>query len=92
MRKLLNMLKKDDNAYSVGRICAVVGFVVWVLVTLWLAFLTKPGAIMRAAPLVWWRYCWCSWATRPSRREPLGFPKTTKKVYFQFLGIIVSTL
>lgn len=37
MRKLLNMLKKDENAYSVGRICAVVGFVVWVLVTLWLA-------------------------------------------------------
>lgn len=41
MRKLLNMLKKDDNAYSVGRICAVVGFIVWVLVTLWLAFLAK---------------------------------------------------
>lgn len=38
MRKLLNMLKKDDNAYSVGRICAVIGFAVWVLVTLWLAF------------------------------------------------------
>lgn len=38
MRKLLNMLKKDENAYSVGRICAVVGFAVWVLVTLWLAF------------------------------------------------------
>jgi hypothetical protein len=38
MRKLINMLKKNDNAYSVGRICAVVGFVVWVLVTLWLAF------------------------------------------------------
>lgn len=38
MRKLLNMLKKDDNAYSVGRICAVVGFAVWVLVTLRLAF------------------------------------------------------
>lgn len=38
MRKLLNMLKKDDNAYSVGRICAVIGFIVWVLVTLWLAF------------------------------------------------------
>lgn len=38
MRKLLNMLKKDDNAYSVGRICAVIGFIVWVLVTLWLDF------------------------------------------------------
>ena len=36
MRKLINMLKKNDNAYSVGRICAVIGFAVWVLVTLWL--------------------------------------------------------
>lgn len=41
MRKLLNMLKKDENAYSVGRICAVVGFVVWVLVTLWLALFAR---------------------------------------------------
>ena len=41
MRKLLNMLKKDDNAYSVGRICAVIGFAVWVLVTLWLAFFAR---------------------------------------------------
>ena len=32
MRKLINMLKKNDNAYSVGRICAVIGFAVWVLV------------------------------------------------------------
>ena len=41
MRKLINMLRKNDNAYSVGRICAVVGFAVWVLVTLWLAFFAK---------------------------------------------------
>ena len=41
MRKLINMLKKNDNAYSVGRICAVIGFVVWVLVTLWLAFFAR---------------------------------------------------
>ena len=41
MRKLINMLKKNDNAYSVGRICAVIGFAVWVLVTLWLAFFSK---------------------------------------------------
>ena len=38
MRKLINMLKKNDNAYSVSRICAVIGFAVWVVVTLWLAF------------------------------------------------------
>lgn len=41
MRKIINMLKKNDNAYSVGRICAVVGFIVWVLVTLWLAFFAR---------------------------------------------------
>ena len=41
MRKIINMLKKNDNAYSVGRICAVVGFVVWVLVTLRLAFFAR---------------------------------------------------
>ena len=41
MRKIINMLKKNDNAYSVGRICAVIGFAVWVLVTLWLAFWTR---------------------------------------------------
>ena len=41
MRKIINMLKKNDNAYSVGRICAVIGFAVWVLVTLWLAFFAR---------------------------------------------------
>ena len=41
MRKLINMLKKNDNAYSVGRICAVIGFAVWVVVTLWLALFAK---------------------------------------------------
>lgn len=53
MRKLINMLKKNDNAYSVGRICAVIGFAVWVLVTLWLAFLPELGATMRAARWAW---------------------------------------
>ena len=41
MRKFLNMIKKDDNAYSVGRVCAVVSFIVWVVVTLWLAFFAR---------------------------------------------------
>lgn len=53
MRKLINMLKKNDNAYSVGRICAVVGFVVWVLVTLWLAFLPARGATTKAVHWAW---------------------------------------
>lgn len=51
MRKLLNMLKKDDNAYSVGRICAVVGFAVWVLVTLWLAFFAKTWSSYESCTL-----------------------------------------
>lgn len=37
MRKLLNMLKKNDTAYSIGRICALVSFIVWCGVTIWLA-------------------------------------------------------
>ena len=37
MRKILNMIKKDDNAYSVGRVCAVVSFIVWCGVSIWLA-------------------------------------------------------
>ena len=37
MRKFLNMIKKDDNAYSVGRVCAVVSFIVWCGVSIWLA-------------------------------------------------------
>lgn len=37
MRKLLNMLKKDDTAYSIGRVCALVSFILWCGVTVWLA-------------------------------------------------------
>lgn len=37
MRKLLNMLQKDDAAYSIGRVCALVSFILWCGVTVWLA-------------------------------------------------------
>ena len=37
MRKLLNMLKKDEAAYSIGRVCALVSFILWCSVTIWLA-------------------------------------------------------
>lgn len=37
MCKLLNMLKKNDTAYSIGRVCALISFVVWCGVTIWLA-------------------------------------------------------
>lgn len=36
MRKLLNMLKKDDTAYSIGRVCALVAFLIWCGATIWL--------------------------------------------------------
>lgn len=37
IKRLLNMLKKDENAYSIGRVCALVAFMVWCGVTVWLA-------------------------------------------------------
>ena len=29
MRKIINMRKKDENAYSIGRVCAIIAFVLW---------------------------------------------------------------
>ncbi len=37
MKKLLNMLKKDENAYSIGRVCAIIAFVLWAALSLKLA-------------------------------------------------------
>lgn len=37
MKKLLNMLKKDENAYSIGRVCAIIAFVLWAGLSLKLA-------------------------------------------------------
>lgn len=37
MRKLLNMLKKDEEAYSIGRVCALIAFVLWAGLSLKLA-------------------------------------------------------
>lgn len=41
MRSLLNMLKKNEYAFSIGRVCALIGFLLWVFVTLWLVLLGK---------------------------------------------------
>lgn len=41
MRRFLNMLKKDENTLSVGRFIAVASFVIWVIVSLYLALLSK---------------------------------------------------
>ncbi len=37
----LNMMKKNDNAYSVGRLGAVVSLFLWWIVSLYLAYLCK---------------------------------------------------
>lgn len=41
MRKFFNMLKKDENTLSVGRFIAVVAFIVWVGLSIYLAVLNK---------------------------------------------------
>lgn len=41
MRKFLNMLKKDDNTISIGRFIAVVAFIIWVAVSLYLSISVK---------------------------------------------------
>ena len=37
MKKFFNMLKKDENSLSVGRFTAVVAFLVWVGISIYLA-------------------------------------------------------
>lgn len=37
MRKLLAMLKKDENTISMGRFCAIVAFAMWVVDSTYLA-------------------------------------------------------
>lgn len=41
MRKLLNMFKRDENAYSVGRIIAVAAFFLFAGISLYLAVLNR---------------------------------------------------
>lgn len=41
MRKIINMLKKDDNTLSVGRLCAVLAFILFSVISLYLAFFVK---------------------------------------------------
>lgn len=41
MKKFLNMLKKDDETISIGRLCAVLAFVLFSVVSLYLAALVK---------------------------------------------------
>lgn len=37
MKKIINMLKKDDNALSLGRVCALVSFIAFIAVSALLA-------------------------------------------------------
>lgn len=41
MRNFLNMLKKDENSLSIGRLCAVLAMALFIMVSLYLAFLVK---------------------------------------------------
>ena len=41
MRKLLNMLKKDDTAFSMGRLLSVIAFMLWVGVTVFSVALNR---------------------------------------------------
>ena len=41
MRKLLNMLKKNENAYSMGRVFALWSVLLWSLITIYLVITNK---------------------------------------------------
>lgn len=41
MKELLNMLKKDEETISIGRLCAVLAMVLFILISLYLAFCGK---------------------------------------------------
>ena len=41
MKKLLNMLKKDENTLSIGRLCAVLAFALFCVISLYLALFVK---------------------------------------------------
>lgn len=45
MKKFFNMLKKDENSLSVGRFTAVVAFIVWVGISVYLALKNVAWAI-----------------------------------------------
>ncbi|MGM9520503.1 MAG: hypothetical protein ACI3WS_07490 [Phascolarctobacterium sp.] len=45
MRKLLRMLQKDENTVSVGRFTAVMAFLLWFGLSLYLGLLTKAWAL-----------------------------------------------
>ena len=45
MRKLLNMLKKDDNTLSIGRLCAVLAFILFSVISLYLAFCVAMACV-----------------------------------------------
>ena len=45
MRKLLRMLQKDENTISIGRFTAVLAFVLWLGLSLYLGLLTKAWAL-----------------------------------------------
>ena len=45
MRKLLRMLQKDENTISIGRFTAVLAFLLWFGLSLYLGLLYKAWAL-----------------------------------------------
>ena len=41
VRKLINMFKKDDTALSIGRVCAVVAFLAFIGISVYLAVIWR---------------------------------------------------
>ena len=41
MKKLWDILKREDDYLSLGRICAVISFLMWMLVTVYLVVFNK---------------------------------------------------
>lgn len=41
MKSLINMLKKDETAFSIGRVCSIISFLLWVGVTVFLVALNR---------------------------------------------------
>lgn len=41
MKSLINMLKKDETAFSIGRVCSIASFVLWAVITIYLVLLNR---------------------------------------------------
>ena len=65
MRKFLNMLKKDENTISVGRFTAVAAFILWAVVSLYLAIKNVAWGIYEP-------FCLGEWLSKIVAADDLG--------------------